>query len=481
MLNAKIVVIKKMIFIGFCMLMLGLCVIGKQAFAQTRLALHATQEEVNIWKQRTVSGPYLDDWKRIQSRASSFLANPNAETWAGNTANQCWSGNAQYAASGFAPFPGRTRGDKLRDAGFVYLLTGNTTYRDAVRDTLLAQTGIAGSSFANTTKWCTDNAERAGAGDFEIANWLRKLVYGYSYIRNGLSSGDRATIDAWFLNAGNWWAKRLNNIVNINFPNQATENYTCLGCPGASHGLLYFGGLTGWQFQLTWSNKEMAYAAMVAAIGVTVDNADFKAAAKKRAKEWLMFNVGPLGDVYELLRWQDGNAQTGFLYAGAVIGSVLTIADHLARAGDTELYIFSTTAGLQGFGGSPKTLQLVAERYAKFVIAERGLGAGGVTVYASNTSTTDPAKRIGPGTIRADDIVLMPSQLFFKNSFVERALARAYPTSPANGGYDPWGGDWGTYPSARFMFGRMGGVVHPYPRQQNDLLPSPTGLRVVTK
>jgi hypothetical protein len=35
------------------------------AFCQTKLAIHATQAEVNEWNKRRVSSPYTDDWARI--------------------------------------------------------------------------------------------------------------------------------------------------------------------------------------------------------------------------------------------------------------------------------------------------------------------------------------------------------------------------------------------------------------------------------
>src|SRR5262249_46634135 len=68
---------------------------------QTRLGLHVTQEELNIWKQRATSGPYRTaedvspnspgDWERIQGYASAFLSSPSSETWSGQPAGSCWS------------------------------------------------------------------------------------------------------------------------------------------------------------------------------------------------------------------------------------------------------------------------------------------------------------------------------------------------------------------------------------------------------
>ena len=40
------------------LLLVGLSLVAQNAVAQTRLGLHVTQEELNIWKQRSQSGPY---------------------------------------------------------------------------------------------------------------------------------------------------------------------------------------------------------------------------------------------------------------------------------------------------------------------------------------------------------------------------------------------------------------------------------------
>src|SRR5688500_14314778 len=61
------------------------------AFAQTKVAIHATQEEIEIWKQRQVNGPYLDDWNRIKSNADAFKANPTGK-WNGNELSVAWRG-----------------------------------------------------------------------------------------------------------------------------------------------------------------------------------------------------------------------------------------------------------------------------------------------------------------------------------------------------------------------------------------------------
>ena len=57
----------------------------------TRLGLHVTQEELDIWRQRAASGPYKStgdvsanspgDWDRIKAHADRFLNNPSTGGW----------------------------------------------------------------------------------------------------------------------------------------------------------------------------------------------------------------------------------------------------------------------------------------------------------------------------------------------------------------------------------------------------------------
>jgi hypothetical protein len=65
-----------------------------EAFAfLTRVALHATQVEIDEWKARIANGgPYIDDYNRILSRANSFRSSPTG-AWAGQITDSCSSGN----------------------------------------------------------------------------------------------------------------------------------------------------------------------------------------------------------------------------------------------------------------------------------------------------------------------------------------------------------------------------------------------------
>jgi hypothetical protein len=443
------------------------------AQADSRLAPHVTQAEVEIWKQRTMAGPYLDEWNRILSRANNFRSNPTG-TWPGNQLNVAWNGDD--VRDGKQPpnsYPGggggnRTWGDEMRDAGLVYMITGDTSYRNPVRALLLKQAATAGTNFANATKWPSTyiNMDK----DFQIANWLRKVAYAYTYIRSSLSAGDRATIDAWFLNAATYWGKTVvHNTVRQRFPNWLNDNYSNPGNQGKTH----FGGYDAYSFSRAWDNKMATYTAVAGIVGPMLGNAELISTAKRFVKEWIRYATYPNCTIYDQYRWNGASPQTGWLYAMTTIGTNITTADHIARTGDTELYTYTSSEGAYNTVGGPKSLLCISRRIANMAL-------GNVIVYASTTSTTDSSKIIdasGPGGNLVYDVALAQANVHYKDKTLKSSYTRPMPSNPSSGGYDPWGGDWGNLPAARFMFGQMEGKVWPYTTAAD--LAAPTNIRLL--
>jgi hypothetical protein len=462
--------------------------LGGKALAESPVAIHVTQAELTTWRQRAIHGPYADDWQRILTRAKTFRSSPSSDLWPGNQESGPWDAKAVTQKQQGANFhPGRRRGDGLRDAGFAYLMTDDTSYTDAVRGALLKQAKEPGTDFANSSKW-SPTTTILHDDNFEIANWLRKLAYGYSYIRSRLSEADRDIIDRWFLNAAMYWNQIVHNRAKSRFPNRLKDDYKTIGTqwPGSIQGKTHWEGYTVYSFHDPWKNIAATHNAMVAVVGVLLNNPILKNDAKRFVKEWLMFAAAPDGTVVDQFRWNnttDKNPpQIGYNYAGTVIGSIVVAADHLARAGDTELYMYKTSSGYFGWEGSTKSLLSVLQRFAKITIGERRLGQG-VLVYASKDSVLSSEKIIGPGDTYATDIGVIPANRYYNDPLLKESYTRRLPSRPLNGGYDPWGGDWGTYPGIRFMFGQMEGLVSPYtlnspPNSQTSVPNTPVSLEV---
>jgi hypothetical protein len=232
-------------------------------------------------------------------------------------------------------------------------------------------------------------------------------------------------------------------------------------------------GYMAYSFNYVWTNLGTHANALVAAVGVLLNNSTLKEHAKRFVKEWLMFAVAPDGTVVDQFRWNDqnGSPQLGYVYAGTALGSIITTVDHLARAGDAELYDYETSFGYYGWEGGPKSLRLVMQRYAHLTLGERSTG-GGVRAYASKDGVLTQDKLIGAGTPTIQALYLIPANLYYRDATVKKAYSQSLPKNPPGSGYDVWGGDWGTYPGIRFMFGQLEGTVWPYPGKR----PLPSSL-----
>jgi hypothetical protein len=462
------------------MLLLGaFLALRTNVFSQTKAAIHATQPEIAEWKKRAVGGPYKDDWDRILANAKAFKASSSGQ-WAGNLLSTPWLGqDVDAGVQTPNKYPSRTLGVKVRDAAFVYLITGDNSYRDPVVNLLLAQAATAGTDFSDSTKWPTNylTLSRQGFGyrDFEISNWGRHLIYAYSYVRSSMTSAQQSTMDRWFINMATWFRTILHELIKSRFPNRLSEAWGSgiCGSQASAKGVTHAGGFNTYRHQFPWDNRLLVHSAFIGAVGAVTGDSTSMLHARVHFKEWVQVNVYPDGTIFDQERWNDkANPQTGWLYATTALGTAITTADHLARVGDTSLYQYTTSNGCYGSQGGPKSLIKVLQRYANLALSN-------VFAYASTTPTSDPALRIRPdGTQRyVTDLAIAQANLYYRDPAVKQAYQRLTPPNPNSGGYDPWGGDWGNLPGVRFMFGQMEDKVSPYPSKTSSLY-APTDLTV---
>ena len=445
----------------------GLTPSNVSAATPTRIGLHATAEEVVVWQDRAANGPYKTagdvstnspgDWDRIQSNADDV---GTETTWSGQSSASSWPGS---------PVPGRTRGEKLTDAGIIYLITGTTSYRTSVRDLLISQAGVTGTDFSDATRWDTD----AWYFDqvWELAHWFTKLLYAYDYIRADITAGDRTTLDGWFTDAATWFQVRLDAELANQFPNRESDDYAT-GAPGACEGSnipIYYGGpIRCGNFHYRWENTLLHGATFYGQLGVMLDNTTFINSAKRVFKEWIRFNIFSTNSSIELERWADysGTPQLpnlGWSYEGLMIGEMMVIADALARNGDTELYDYSTSLGMANVtaAGGPKSLLGIITRHMQYMDHT-------VTVYGTDNPARQTADYIidsvdqaFSGAAFVEDTDLCMANMYYKDSYIQSAYLRtasgapAYPASPDTGGYAAWRGPWGTFPCILGMYGQM--------------------------
>ncbi|CAA9298599.1 MAG: hypothetical protein AVDCRST_MAG56-5222 [uncultured Cytophagales bacterium] len=482
----------------------GIAFFAGGAYAQ-RLGLHVTQQELNIWKARAgstltsgttnyrvkgdVSANSPGDWSRIVANANTFKSNPAAERYkAHETTTTC----IQQGSSGEPHL-----GEKLRDAAFAYLVTGDVTYRDAVRTELLAQAAEPSTDFSNTSRWCSNVIRDVNPGFFTAA-WLTRLLFAYDYIRPSLGAADKARLEKWFFNAAEYfqarnvdvdlqkiWQNRYNGLYEPNYNSNGTTYYDIdLGAHTTHYGGATFANLSKWH-----NNRRSVMTSFFTSVGVMLGVENnvvpaevgltssalaakvnlFKERGKLFVKEWLMFSVRADGTVGEMERWESTLPEQGWQYALILVDHVLMIADHLARAGDPELYNYTTSAGKYGTEGGPKSLQATATHMLKYV--DRTLNRYATDQAARSTDNNYRIDAISPleGKHYVFDTWVAQSNLYWKNAYLKSIYTRqatgtsAYPANATGSGqYNAWTGGFGVFPGKLFMFGQLENVVNPY-------------------
>ena len=443
-----------------------------------------TVREKAEWLTRSSVGPYRNlgdvstnspgEYTRILTNSALSLS---AQRWSGNTANKCWATIGQ---------PPSDTGTRIRDAAFVAWLTGNTTLRDAVRDELLAQAAVTGTIFTNTTRWCITN----GVGNyFQVSHWIAKMAVAYDYIRADISAGNRTTLDAWILGAGNWLEANVSGMVAAVWPDRASDSYTQSPAVGNNRGNVYFLGTNGpphYEFYDRWDNQSAAMMRTFGLIGVILNNSTLKNSAKRFFREYFMFSVhytdsANITTPSEYFRCCSSDTARfpalGWGYTGSTLSEMSFLAEIIARSGDDSLYTYSTSSGYSGTVGGPKSLlaaittQLNSMDHTLIRYGIKTSGEFGGSIAANiidNIYTGNNAAGVAQNWHSIGDTWISIANLYFRNDYIKGSYLRtnsgqtAYPASPA-GGPEFYSGPGKHLPSYIFMFGQMEGKVWPYP------------------
>jgi hypothetical protein len=477
-LNKKIVK-KKLLIISVTVF---ICTHFHIVCAQTRQGLFFTLEELTVWKVRSQQGPYLNksdvsqyspgDWSRILEKANEFVAKPSAERYLGPNASGC-------VLQESLPEPG-IMGGKIKDAAFVGLVTGNTSYLNAVKTELLAQAAEPLTDFSNQSRWCSEpNGLNDANPGFQIAEWLTRLLMAYDYAKGTMSLADRQTLNRWFFNAARYFQENIDTDLNKLYVDRSNGNYTLTSYATnteknspvfTTH---YQGNLVG-SLCRSYNNRRAAIIRFVGLAGIFLSNPGFQKSAKLFYKEWLMYATFPNGVVGEFHRWLPDYPETGLNYAFSVTGNMMDLADAFARNGDAELYKFSTAEGAYGTQGGNKNLLLVIKTLLNYL-------DGTVKRYA----TSDPAKN---GTVNClidgidtpangseaivYDAWFAQANVYYKDPYVSSSYlrkgagTRAYPMWPRGiGPNQPWSNIAAVHAGSLLMFGQMEGKIAPHANQ----------------
>ncbi len=197
---------KKTLFL-FLSLLLSL-----SGWAQTRIGIHLTAEELVEIQARTplfagtdkyvatsdVSPNSPGDWNRIVANKVSFNGNPSGDRYT----NYC-PGCSPVPQAENGDYDPNARGYLVRDAAFYYLVATGAGDRASilakVRTELLWHAQNSDLDFSDRSRWAAGKMSDVNTG-FIISEWGIRLLYAYDYVKGGLSGGDIAILQPWFLN-----------------------------------------------------------------------------------------------------------------------------------------------------------------------------------------------------------------------------------------------------------------------------------------
>lgn len=445
-----------------------------------RLGLHVTEDELTEWRRRSGIGPYRvtsdvsrnspGDWTRITEQADEFMRDPERSRWTGPVGNNpggCVE-RSPNKADNMRYVPPFRLASELRDAAFVAMVQERDEYASVVKAELLAQIAEPEVDFADKQRWCPDAIDGDNNPIFNIANWLTRLLFAYDYLRIAdpelFSAEEQRRLDAWFVEGAEWMQEPVDRKLDEMFVDRDGGDYTLTPVGQDSYSkVLYLGGPSLRTVARRFNNRSGAAARYIALAGVHGDDEDLVDTGKAFVKDTLRFSYYPEGVLGEFERWTEEEPGLGWKYGMQLTGSLLTIADTLARAGDPSLTEFSTTEGALGtegrhHSGAEKSLATLVDDMASY--------ADGTYIrYGTDDPSHegDPAYRIGTVDGRSGrefihDTFLVVGSRWLPNDHVGAVAARTasgvppYPESPSSGQGDPAGGEWGIYPGVLFMF-----------------------------
>lgn len=480
-------------------------------FAGYQGRLTVSEVEVQLWRQRAQSGPYLrlgdagtntpGDWQRILQFRDEFVRSPYDS---GNSDAQhldLWTGYSSTIDS-LDQYP-VWQGIKLQAAAFCYLVEGDTLAGRLAKEVLLRQVRMVpgpGRNGLRTANWPLPGGQKKPnyeSGTKECV-WLGRLALAYDYVLPLLAPAERAEVVQYLRGSATYFARRAQQRLEGRFPNRARGDYSLrlyTAAPGGARGLrpdpIYaepgsknppaYGsrvythvnadgqlGNAIPRLVQDYNNRTAERMAFVLLAGLLAGDDYLVREAKTYQREWLMFSVYPDGTYGEYERNGNyGNPSTGAMWYGALcLQSYIRSADLLSRVGDNSLYTFSTRQGAfntaVAAGASPKSLRTVLDRYVDNLRGQNPIYHGSVAPDTRiDNYNESPDDRFGTRYATWDYILALANR-HYRSALYRRVYQRTEPGTlpyPAKGYSSagkvwlPWGGTGAEVPGWLFMYG----------------------------
>lgn len=455
-----------------------------------RLGLHVTAAELAVWRDRARNGPYAvdgdayenspGDWTRITRTARLFADNPARYTWEGPSYDwpgtiinrASWPRNSLDAVPGKKDNPGS--GVPVRDAAFRAMVTGDHDVLPAVKRSILASVRSKYLDFGNETRFSRDRFGTGYHPAYQIARWLTQVTFAWDYSRiadPGLwSAAEDAEFRGWLHEAGEWYAAQT-----VRRRHGMCENGTGACVPTSwadepADAVVYSGGPRTEKVQRRFNNHVPRLARVATIAGIVNDDEALIDVGRQWVLDFLSVGVSPDGWGADFYRWQSGEPTKGWKYTMENLGATLSIADMLARTGDTSLYEHTTSLGTSATAGA-KDYGTFLRQMVAYIDHDTG-----PTRFACN-GCSDIQRRIDSrdepaGINRAQEWTVTFANLYFRDPYVSRVMTRSEPGTPdlpehpRHGQGWIYGGDHGVFPGVNLMWNGLEGKVWPFPVEQ---------------
>lgn len=443
-----------------------------------------SEADLYEWKTRTEKGPFRSsgddfdplipgEWNRIVADKDAFLKNGKNDR-RNNIIIDAGPTNGSAVILNHI---------ELLSAAFYALVKEDSALKRKVVDELVWHSKQSSLKIDPSRYLKTDN------GNWWQAAWFARLIMAADFVEDEFSSDERASFDSWLGD----WARAYEKSIHIElsvyrFTERYDRDYTVGG--------VYFRNPSGTRYAYmdtsgrkrnlidrmgrSYNNRRSGVMQFVGLFAVWTNDQVLIDRSKLYFEEWMKFSVFPDGSACEYQRNEDGgrNVQTGFVYNTINLEAYVTIADALARIGDTSLYELSTREGIYGteskVGEPDKSLKLAIHTYFDLIEHKKAwYNAGGFISEDYRIDNVVNSVGSAPeGRQWVNEIWFAPlANRYMNDERIRSGYTRSAPNSipynsnigPAGPFGPPWRGHNAIFPSVLFMFGKMEFLSNTYP------------------
>jgi len=318
-------------------------------------------------------------WRPTLTQSPTYNRTPINIGSGPSSDNPVWNASNHHLGIIIAAFMARV----LRDTE----PTTATTYRNSVRDYLLTESAVPNLNFT-LTAWTDYTAYlQYDMSHLQVAQIVGKWVLAYRYIRDDLTSGERATLDPWITNCYKWchmWPRSQMSRTMININEKKWRK--SLTSESVAESMYEGAPYQGARMQTSGVINRTLIALIGAAHGAAIFNDTY--IMESIISMWKLYiQYGAFGDACdfaEYTRHLINAPDTAYNYMLTTSVSLAVVADIIYRAGYENLFDYETTLGdISYFPSNPRssTYSSQPKSLKKAIIRLININAGNPRLY----------------------------------------------------------------------------------------------------